>query len=588
MNEPLEPMDVERVFGEIAGVTPTPESTRRALARAGAALAAAPRRRMRWVLPASIAAAVIVAAGIGLSLLPSRASAQEALATTLRANEEYKGWVHLSYGKDMTRSEHWNTQTHADASYIEGMFMADPSKAGEIPETRITFRNPDTGETSDYFSATGLVRIGTYLPEMSYEDPGLETPLQFPSLIEQLRAVMGQDAVKIVQSSDRGLDRFDITIATPATQRVVDFQNKGAGSLGRPSAVWVDPKTKLIRAALVDGQEMTLTYGAPEMRSIFDVGVPKVAKICDNRPTPETVATFKRVLVRAQKPFPDGVAVLLTVGSAPSSFMTLEVYGKSGEQWAMRNYPVASVGGLAPTGRQGAARGLQVPEHWQDSGAGEFFQRLAAAMPTDETGGDGTKAWRFAIDQDTGEQVVTYYSETVDEKGGIVSSTEGKIAGREEYTGEAAKMMARTISPARWCFPTRTIAGFASNCRVDLITSPDRPGETAFRVLVQGSTPDTLRAIFQEWIDPAHENRAVSFQELFFRDAKVRQIEDRHVKQFGQYATLPAPDGRSYPTSWTETTYDGDGNVQYGPNVSELRFFPGRRMPEIPKKPPRP
>jgi hypothetical protein len=56
------------------------------------------------------------------------------------------------------------------------------------------------------------------------------------------------------------------------------------------------------------------------------------------------------------------------------------------------------------------------------------------------------------------------------------------------------------------------------------------------------------------------------------------------VKQFGAYATLPAPDGRSYPTLWTETTYDGAGNEQSGPTVTEVHFFPGRRMPEIPKK----
>jgi hypothetical protein len=88
----------------------------------------------------------------------------------------------------------------------------------------------------------------------------------------------------------------------------------------------------------------------------------------------------------------------------------------------------------------------------------------------------------------------------------------------------------------------------------------------------------------QEWIDPAHEDRAVRFETLSFMQSNVRQIRYRTVKQFGEYATLPAPDGRSYPTLWTETTYDAAGNVQSSPRVTEVHFYPGRRMPEAPKR----
>jgi len=106
----------------------------------------------------------------------------------------------------------------------------------------------------------------------------------------------------------------------------------------------------------------------------------------------------------------------------------------------------------------------------------------------------------------------------------------------------------------------------------------------ALRVLFPDQTPGSLRFMTQEWIDPAHEDRAVTFQTLAFIDPKVRQIDYRTVKQFAEYATLPAPDGRSYPTVWTETTYDANGNVRHGPIVTELRFFPGRRMPDVPGK----
>ena len=562
MNEPLEPMEVERVLGEIAGITPAPECTRLALERIGAALAAEPTQRRRWVLPASIAAALILVAGIGVSLLPSRASAQEALATTLKANEDYKGWVHLTSGKDGD-SLHWNTQTHAIAGRYGG--------------TSMYFKNPETGEGFDYHGTTGLIRIGNYLTMPN--DANQDTPLNFPALIEKLRAVAGQDAVKITQSADGGRDRFDITIATPTTQRLADIFKEGAGSLGRPTSVWVDPKTKLISAALLDGQEITLTYGGPEIRSIYDAGAPKDAKIYDNRPTAEAMTLVRRVRARLDKPLPDGIMVMLYTATDPHISDDLTVYGRWGAQWARRSYPLASLGAADKKG------GIQLPEHWQDSASDEFFRRLAETMPEREIGGDGTKAWDGLFDADTGEPYVSYATATMDENGKTTTTSEGKVAGRDECTGAAAQSLERICSPTRWFYPEGTNTAYSTLNHLDLITAPDRPGEVALRALFPDNTPDSLRFMTQEWIDPAHEDRAVTFQTLTFIDPKVRQIDCRVVKQFGEYATLPAPDGRSYPTVWTETTYDANGSVQDGPTVTELRFFPGRRMPEIPKKP---
>jgi hypothetical protein len=568
-----EPIDVEGVLAEVGGVRPAPESTRRALARAEAALAReismAQRQERRWVLPMSIAAALIVAAGLTASLMPSRASAAEMLATTIKANEEYKGWVHLKHGNDVTDYLHWNTETRISATRMENAITH---------EVGYWFANPQTGTEYRYNSKRSEIRIGFLSPDWLMRDQ--ETPVQFSTLIGQLRTIVGADAVTIKQSTEGGLERFDIAIAQskPEKERLPEAFDEGVGSFGRPSTVWVDPKTKLINKVTAGKQEIYLTYGAPEITSIQDLGAPKDAKVVDNRPAAEVMAAVRRVQERLAKPLPDGVLVQVTTCDGNDCPTGLKVYGRRGANWALRSYP------LIVPGNTKAREGVALPAHWQSEGAEELFRRLVATMPEYERGGDGVKAWDGQIDAKTGEKFITWGQYDMDESGKTALKSEGKATGWQEVTGNRAKTYENIGSPTHWFYPDKIGAAYSTDNHLDLITSPDRPGQVGFRALFPDNAPGTLRFMTQEWIDPAHEDRAVRFETLSFLQSNVRQIQYRTVKQFGEYATLPAPDGRSYPTLWTETTYDAAGNVQGGSTVTEVHFFPGRRMPEVPKK----
>ncbi len=562
--------DPEQVFAQIAAITPAPGTTPRALVRTKAALpTAAPARLLRWIIPASLAAAILLAITITLALLPAHASAQEALATTLKADEAYKGWVHLGYGNDNKESLTWNTQTHTSIR------QSQETKPGSAPTTRIFFQDPIANVLYDYRSAAGTLRIGLYRAELR-GDADSSTPLDFPALLQKLRDIAGQTAVTIAHSADRGMDRFDITIAPPAIQRLADIFHEGAGSLGRPSTVWVDPKSKLIRAALVEGQEIHLSYGGPDVHTIYDAGVPREAKVIDNRPAPETLAVVNRLRARADKPFPHGVVAVLTTRN---NSQQLQVYDRAGDHWTMRSYGLPSLDKANST-----YRGLQMPAHWQDADADEFFHRVAAIFPNLEVTGDATHAWESQYDLNTGKQFVSIGNESVD-KNGKTSYSETKLNGPQESTGQDAIGLAHFYNPTRDLYPRETNAAFSTDNHLDLLTAPDRPGQLCVHVVFPAADAGQgSRAITQEWFDPAHDDRPVTFQTLAFANSTARQIQSHSTTQFSGYQSLPAPDGRSYPTTWIETDYDGNNNVQ-GVITTELHFFPGRRLPDIPKKP---
>lgn len=574
MGEPLPRPDPEQTFAQLAEFAPTAESTRRALARVQAALPKArPARRLRWIVPASIAAAVLVALTITLALLPAKASAEEMLATTLKANEEYKGWVHLTYGKEDKTIIHWNTQNGDFAAQYQAIAPHDsPAKPGIAAR----FVDKASGLFYDYHNDIATIRIGAWSPERHH--PGSNTPLSFAGLLDQLHEVAGENAVKITQSQDRGRDRFDITIAKPAADQMPEEFQSGAGSLGRPTTVWVDPGTKLIRAAVVDGKEINVAYGPPEFHSIYDAGVPRDAKIIDNRPTPEALAVVNRLRARIDKPFPDGIVVKLTYASSSAE---LQLYYRAGANWAARAYRVALPSETSPQ-----VSSIQLPDHWQDAGSEELFRRMAAVFPESETGGDGTTAWDGEFDPVTGEQFLSYGIQDFDVSGKSRYRS-GKAAGRQTYAGATAKSMERNFSPLLAIYPQEINMAFTTDNHLDLITAPDQPGELAFRVLFPDEAPGSLRFMTQEWFDPAHDDRSVLFQKLVFASSTSRQVEWRTDTRFAQYANLPLPDGRSYPTAWTETNYDGAGNIS-DTRFTEFRFFPGRQLPDIPRKLSRP
>ena len=150
-------------------------------------------------------------------------------------------------------------------------------------------------------------------------------------------------------------------------------------------------------------------------------------------------------------------------------------------------------------------------------------------------------------------------------------------------------------SPVPALYPIQAVsARWSFGEHLDTVTSDDRPGQLALRTRFTSSPNPKSQAKTpprevetEEWFDPAQDDRAVAFI-TYVKDASSRQVVAKSVKQFSTYDTFPLPDGRSYPTFWQETSYRQDAAGQLVGTLQSqtaFRFFPGRSMPEIPKRP---
>lgn len=254
----------------------------------------------------------------------------------------------------------------------------------------------------------------------------------------------------------------------------------------------------------------------------------------------------------------------------------LALYARQGKQWAKREYAITVPG--SPPFR---GVGVELPDRWSDA-PDELLRRLAKIFPFVEYSGDGTKAWRGEFDPVTGEQFLSYgiYHALPD---GTYDSQTGRAPGRQESIGLMALKLERIYSPTRWIYPEELYEAFATDNHLDLTTDPARPGQVCFRVIYVSETLDAPRFISQEWIDPAHDDRPVTTLQQSFSNPKTREILYRVHNEYSDYARLPAPDGRWFPTRWVTTTYDGADKVT-SVVTSELHFFPDLRMPPLPEK----
>ncbi len=556
-------VDVEQALSDVAGIVPGATSSQRAIASVRAALDAQTPQRKRWILPLSLAAGVMVVAALVFSILQRPASAAENLAATLKTNQAYKGWVHMSYGgpeEEKLTILHWNSET--------GVLGRNFRKINII-----YFQNPKTGEFQRYDGADGLVRIGALSSDAgeTLREFATATPLNFQDMLDhtqqKLREAaatikLKQPVMTVTETSDRGMKRFDLHALDlrKDSMGVVDHLTGSApGYLDFPTTLWVDSQSGLIRQLMINGKEITLTYGGPDITSVYDLGAPRTAKIYDNRPSAETLALCDRISARIDKPMPNGVSVFLISSSTEPAFML--VHSDNGKQWTFRNYNVDQPGKTS----------IQVPQHWADTGADELFRRMSATLPHFEHSSDAQTA-KYTDFEETDPMV--RYPDSI-----------GRGAVKERFS----------LSPTRRLYPAEPLnSRFGIDNHLDLQTSSDRPGQIALHDLWHENSPELIRRDHLYWLDTAHDDRPITYIESSYYD-ETQQVLTKDIHwttrtEFDAYDTLPAPDGRTYPTHWIKTTtyfhLSKDGKIP-SPTREEVtfHFFPDKLLPPLPKKP---
>ncbi|HEY4329503.1 MAG TPA: RNA polymerase sigma factor [Phycisphaerae bacterium] len=563
-----------------------------AAAGAGMAAAHAAIRMLLWtkvrmVVAGSLGVALIgVTLGVGVthmlyptvSASPPPITAAPATAPSVPVNPVgYNGWIHVTYSDPKDHILDWNSQTHARAERYER------AQRNQSPaNTQIEFEDPVQGEIFDYHSTNATIRRGFFQP-FPYGSEFSAPPtvvLTMPALIAELHAAYPEGDYQIKQSSEGSLDRYDIQISESAPAKRIHFgiyalSHYSQNSLP-PSQVMVDRKTGLFQQAIISDKKETYTYGDPAIHTIYDAGAPKGARVYDNRETPETLTIYDRVMAHARKEFPDGVTVKLTTEPDNTDLL---VCTRAGAHWEARGYPVAR--GPSDVDK------LQLPENWQTDGADELFRRLALLMPSGHADGDGKIVTERYYNKVSGEP---YY-----EWNGFGLVIHGRDPdlnsanrGPRVTTGTSAIDLARQYSPSYWLSPQEAMNGrWSLGGHLDVITS-DRL--QALRTQTFGATPETAENVYEnieEWIDPTQNDRPVLYKTTLTNPSTHEAISETSTL-FSNYAKLPAPDSRSYPTSWTTTYYEPGADKALAAkehSVTQLYFFPGRTLGELPKKP---
>src|SRR5206468_4090868 len=139
--------------------------------------------------------------------------------------------------------------------------------------------------------------------------------VDFREQLKNMREALGAGNLDVRSARDGDLDRFDI-----------EWYFRDARGQRRPTPVdttsyWVDPKTHLVAKLRHArwGEKSTTTvyeYNHPIVNEIYDLGVPRDAKVIDRRPTGHLKDLLDALDRRIESGTGDGVAIVTTVAAA--------------------------------------------------------------------------------------------------------------------------------------------------------------------------------------------------------------------------------------------------------------------------------
>jgi len=523
----LDEREVLRRAERLGQINPTSETTRRAIERTRLGLTANGRLEhkrfiTRTIIPTSIAAAILmVLATLFIAFPQERVSATELLKEVAEVNGVYKGWVHLTIDRLPKVKD---KEAPKVKSWVEHFNTADGTEFRVVEfegRRRITSYVPSRGEQIEYNSKTDEIRIGVIHPNIA-NALGEKKPT-LTHLFDSLRQATGTDAFEIKRTREGKYDRFDIRLADDADKSDKLLRN------WKDKTVWVDPATKLIhkvKFAGPAGGEFVVTYGEPIIKDIYDLGVPRDAKVIDNRPKPNVKAVLDRTEARIEKGFGDCVAVLtetlIESGGKPNNeSRSLQLFIQNGNAWLFNRYAVGDRVSRVPVIKQ--------PAGWPTPTADSALQSTRSALPEFFFVTDGKRAWQG------------YYNDTTRSYDGL-----GELKGKFSQIPQKGQ-----FSLAAEIWPTRDKLQFHRPVtKVELLTAPDRPGQVALYASVSPSQyedPESGRREQTRWIDPGRDDMPMEYIQVTYQpDGKT--VWFRTEVRYLDHAQLP--NGQWYPTRW--------------------------------------
>ena len=331
-------------------------------AQQGAVQDSSRRPTKRWtmhklVLMTGAAAIVcVVVSVIFLSSSQQAANAAQMLQQVVATNSAYKGWVHI-------RCSVTGSQEKQDAEVVDHVNKADGTRvfvARTPEEFRVIHQSLAHGESTTYSSKTNELRTSPLnkLTTLNLRESLAEVFLSPDEVLGFLSAA-GSTTHRVSVTREDGSNRFDITS--------IDLSSRSPGSqpAGRTMAgmvVRVDAVTGLISQAQVKYSDSTalildMTYGQPEISSVYDVGVPRDAKVVDNRPDQTVQTILDSMAAQRELDAGDYVAVMTEdllvpeINDVMPAGMTL--YAQTGNSWLWADYRIQDLPPGYPAVRRG-------------------------------------------------------------------------------------------------------------------------------------------------------------------------------------------------------------------------------------------
>ena len=363
-----------RLLRSAARLEPSQAEHAAAVARVRASLdASGPatphERRGRWRLAAGIAAAVgiVVLAAVAVMVATRPRTAWAQLQAAAEASGQFRGWV--SVRADLPNARPFMVFD------TERLSRAEFRPADNKGRRAVRFMDHRRSTDSFWSPDAGTIFVGELSPaelELTYERYAkhFNQAVDFREQLKNMREALGAGNLDVRSERDGGLDRFNM-----------DWFLRDAGGKRQSTPVdamfcWVDPKTHLIikvRHAQRGQQPSTLVYeyNHPIVNDIYDLGVPRDAKVVDRRPTGALKDRLDALDRRIATGTGDGVAVITTVTRAPDAAAaggpvldTLEIYAQSGDRWMWAQFLVGREKGRDPTMNGGQQPQLAPPPGW--------------------------------------------------------------------------------------------------------------------------------------------------------------------------------------------------------------------------------
>ncbi|GEM_PF-4998324 len=505
---------------------------------------------MQWRMVSGIAAAAFLAITVMvINFIQQPASAAEMLQRVAETSQGYRGWVHF---RTEAKGQQPYSVTHFNAK--NGVWAGeDHTPEGLEAKMYVLAEKKEVA----YSSRSGEIRIGelseTFASEWKKQLD--DQPLTVSA------AVARMPGAKVAESKEAGLSRFDVVFPKDDPQKAAAEHRS---VYPETAAVWADPETKLVKKAElhIAGTIVTTvyTYGNPTIETIYDLGVPREAKVTDVRPAKDIKTILARLRKRQDAGYGDGVAVLTNTDAADPQYWSMCLFARQGRNWLGCRYLVG-----ARQYHNGSPRAIavDVPAGWPWPSLEVAVSHLKQARPSEYVVSDGTHTYGGYFNAATGEAERTIQS-----------------GGPKDAGQKLVPMVSDMRSKLELDLPTRIwpdLATYGTGSKVEVITDKNRPGQLGLRVdakvyIRQGVYAQDINIY---WLDPTREDMPIeSTIQISSPDGKFEfktlYLEHKQLS-----------DGRWYPSRWrTTTTVTADRKGAAATVVRDmeccLQVFPGK------------